>query len=74
VNEYNGHLTTTQLAAYLCVTPSAIRHMARIHDIRPIGKAGREHLYEARSFVQTVGGHDRSSGRKRRVPNAKLTA
>lgn len=59
-------LTTSELAAFLCVTASAVRHMARAHRLVPVGKAGREHLYHARSFVDTVGPHDRGVTRKRR--------
>lgn len=65
-------LTTSQLAAFLCVTPSAVRHMARDYGIRPVGKFGRENIYHARAFVDTVGGHDRGIKRKRRPP-AKIT-
>lgn len=65
-------LTAVELAAFLYVTPSAVRHMARQHHIQPVGKVGRAHLYDARAFVDTVGGHDRSAGRKRRSA-AKLT-
>lgn len=68
-----NRLTTTELAAFLCVTTSAIRHMARDYGISPVGKIGREHLFDARAFVDTVGQHDRGVSRKRRPRPAKLT-
>lgn len=60
-------LTAAQLAAFLCVKPGTIRVMIKREGIKPVGKAGRAYLYDARAFVDTVGGHDRGVIRKRRT-------
>ena len=60
------HLTVAELAAFLCVKPSAVRVLVLRHGIEPVGKEGRANLYAARAFVDTVGPHDRSVARKRR--------
>ena len=59
-------LTVSELAAFLSLTPAGVRSLLRNHGIAPVGKEGRANLYDARSVVDTLGGHDRSLGRKRR--------
>jgi hypothetical protein len=62
-----NHLTAAELAAFLGVTATSVRSLIHRHGIKPVGKAGRAHLYDARAFVDTVGGHDRRFTRKRRT-------
>ena len=59
-------LTAAELAAFLGLTPSAIRSLIKRHAIEPSGKRGKAHEYDARAFIDTVGGHDRRFVRKRR--------
>lgn len=61
-----NRLTAAELAAFLGVTPSTVRSLIARHKIASVGKEGRAHLYDARAFVDTVGGHDRRFVRKRR--------
>ena len=60
------HVTAVELAAFLGLMPGTIRSLILRHEIAPVGKEGRAHLYDARAFVDTVGGHDRRFVRKRR--------
>lgn len=60
------HLTAAELAAFLGIAAATVRSLIHRHEIEPVGKEGRALLYHARSFVDTVGGHDRRYLRKRR--------
>ena len=60
------HLTAAELAAFLSLRPATIRSLIKRHEIQPVGKEGKAHLYAARAFVDKVGGHDRRFVRKRR--------
>lgn len=73
MHEARGLLTAVQLAAFLGVGASAVRHMVREHGIRSRGKAGRAHLYDASEVIRAVGAHDRAISRIRRPIRAKLT-
>jgi hypothetical protein len=61
-----NHLTAAELAAFLGLTTAGVRSLIRNHGIQPIGKSGKANLYDARTVVDTLGGHDRRFARKRR--------
>ena len=63
-----NRLTAAEIAAFLGLTAAGVRKMVEREGIRPVGKEGRAHLYDARPFIDKVGGHDRRVARKRRRP------
>lgn len=53
-------LTAAELAAFLRVSPSAIRQVVRRHGIRPAGRGlNRAQLYRAENAPRFTGEHDR---------------
>lgn len=62
----HNQLTAAELATFLYLTPAGVRQLIRRHGIKPTGKEGKANLYDARAFIDTVGGHDRRVARKRR--------
>lgn len=54
-------LTADEIAAFLGVTPSAVRQIVRRNGVAPTGKRGRAHLYDPREVLRHAGAHDRRS-------------
>lgn len=52
-------LTVTEIAAFLGVTPSAVRQIVRRNGIASTGKTGRAKLYDPRTVLDACGAHDR---------------
>lgn len=60
-------LTAAEIGAFLGITDSGVRQIARRHNIRPKGKAGRANLYDIDEVIRHAGSHDRSAPREYRV-------
>lgn len=54
-------VTVAEIAAYLGVTPSAIRHVVRRHGIRPVGHSWKAKLYAPAEVLRHTGHRDRLS-------------
>lgn len=52
-------LTAAELAAYLGVTASAIRHLVRRHAIPSTGQRWKAKLYDPADVLRHTGHHDR---------------
>lgn len=52
-------LSAVELAAYLGVTPDAVRAAVRRHHIPPAGRRGNQKLYDPKRVLQVMGRHDR---------------
>jgi hypothetical protein len=52
-------VTVAELAAYLGVTPSAVRHVVRRHGIQPVGARWKAKLYDVQEVLRHTGHHDR---------------
>lgn len=59
-------VTTAEAAAYLGVSPGAIRQIVRRNQIPSAGQRGRAKLYWMHHIAQAAGAHDRQVLRKRR--------
>jgi hypothetical protein len=60
---WNRHaVTVAELAAYLGVTPSAVRHVIARHHIPAAGKRGRAKTYNPLRILAVTGRHDRRAG------------
>lgn len=59
-------LATAEVAAFLSITPSAVRQIVRRNDIAAAGMMGRAKTYWLHEVAEAVGAHDRSLMRKRR--------
>jgi len=54
-------VTVAELAAYLGVTASAVRHVVRRHGILPVGARWKAKLYDPAEVLRHTGHHDRLS-------------
>jgi DNA-binding transcriptional MerR regulator len=52
-------VTVAELAAYLGITPSAVRHIVRRHRIQPRGQRWKAKLYDPHDVLRHTGRHDR---------------
>jgi hypothetical protein len=53
-------LITAEIAAFIGVTPAAIRQVVHRHSIRPVGRGrNRAKVYRAPDVLQRTGSHDR---------------
>lgn len=53
-------LTVVEIAAFLGVTPGAVRKQIRAHGIKPLPvKFGRRVQYDGRAVFKVMGTHDR---------------
>lgn len=52
-------LTTAEAAAFLGVSPGAIRQIVRRHHIAAVGKRGRAKVYWMHEIARHAGAHDR---------------
>jgi excisionase family DNA binding protein len=52
-------LTVAELAAYLGLSPSRIRHIVADHGIRSPGRKGKAKVYRPGDVLRHTGRHDR---------------
>lgn len=51
--------TVVELAAYLGLSPSRVRHVIADHGVTAVGKRGRAKLYRPSDVLRHTGRHDR---------------
>lgn len=58
-------LTVAEIAAFLGMTTSGVRHIVRRHRIAPTGRIGHALTYSAAEVLLHAGAHDRLTTRRR---------
>lgn len=59
-------MLAVELAAFLGMTPAAVRQVIHRHQIEPAGRDGHAFLYDPKVILTHAGAHDRLTTRKRR--------
>jgi predicted transcriptional regulator len=55
-------LTAAEIAHFLGVTPSAVRHIVRRQEIAAAGKIGKAKTYWLHEVTKAAGSHERRAG------------